>query len=40
MCVGMFSYDVQVLNNEATVPDHLEVFSECVHRSRRQLTCA
>jgi hypothetical protein len=33
MCVGMYSYDV--LNNVATVPDHLAVFSDTVHRPRR-----
>jgi hypothetical protein len=38
MHVGICFYHVP--NNEATVPDHLEVFSDSVHRSRRQLTCA
>jgi hypothetical protein len=38
MHVGMCLYHVP--NNVATVPDHLAVFSDSVHWSRRQLTCA
>jgi hypothetical protein len=33
MHVGMCLYDVP--NSEATVPDHLAVFSDNVHRPRR-----
>src|ERR1700691_953319 len=36
--VGICLYHVP--NNVATVSDHLAVFSDSVHRSRRQLTCA
>jgi hypothetical protein len=38
MHVGMCLYDVP--KNEATVPDHLAVFSDTVHRPRWQCTCA
>jgi hypothetical protein len=38
MHMGMCLYDVP--NNVATVSDYLAVFSDSVHRSRRQLTCA
>jgi hypothetical protein len=38
MPVGMCLYNVP--KNEATVPDHLAVFSDTVHRPRQQCTCA
>jgi hypothetical protein len=38
MYVGMCLYHVS--NNEATVLDHLVVFSNSAHRPRREFTCA
>jgi hypothetical protein len=38
MHVGMCLYDVS--NNEASVPDHLAVFSDSIDRPRWEYTCA